>query len=93
MSSVKDLKHDVNFIATELIAQCLTHCYILPEEKEEEIYKLISDIADFHNNTLNEISAARSAAAKDRGNIYKSIRNGLSQQIPGFIERLAGFYK
>jgi len=89
MASKRQLKGDITFIVKEMVSECIAYTMLVPNVDIKAVEDLINDILDYYGKTLADINAARKAAAAERGDNLKAIRNDARQKVTEFVGRMA----
>jgi len=88
MANVRNLKRDVNYITSELIIECLTYDYLIPQTNKSELSALITDALKFHKETIEKINQVKAEEPASRGKVYHTICRLVDQQVTDFVHRL-----
>lgn len=89
MASKRQLKGDITFIVKEMVSECIAYTMLVPNVDIKATEDLINDILDYYGKALTDINAARKAAAGERGDNLKAIRNDARQKVAEFVGRMA----
>ena len=89
MASKRQLKGDITFIVKEMVSECIAYTMMVPNIDIKAAEDLINDILDYYGKALADINAVRKAAAGERGDNLKAIRNDARQKAAEFVGRMA----
>ena len=89
MASKRQLKGDITFIVKEMVSECIAYTMLVPNVDIKATEDLINDILDYYGKALADINVARKAAAGERGDNLKAIRNDARQKVTEFVGRMA----
>jgi hypothetical protein len=81
MASKRDIKRDLNNMVFDVVEECFS-IQLYDEKKTQETEQFIEDAADFLEQTLTKINAAKTK--KDFGPIVEEIEN----KAETWVERL-----
>jgi hypothetical protein len=88
MANVKNLKRDINFVTSELIIECLTFDYLLPDNNKAELSALITDALKFRKEMIEKVNNVKAVEVATRGKEYRTIRRTVNNQVTEFVERM-----
>jgi len=90
MSSVRDLKKDIDYLVFEVISDCFTYSGVNPENNSEELSALIADAVNFRNDLIARVN---NPDGKDNPKIlkayYKSVEKDLITGVDKLFDRLS----
>jgi hypothetical protein len=90
MASVRELKKDIDYLVFEVISDCFVYSNIHPENKTDELTKLISDAVEFRNDLIARVN---NPDGKDNAKIvkayYKTVSKDLLVGVDKLFERLS----
>jgi hypothetical protein len=90
MSSVRNLKKDIDYLVYEVISDCFAFSGLHPDIKSDELSALISDTVDFRNDLLARVNNPDgSKNPKILKAYYKSIEKDLGKGVDELFERLS----
>ena len=82
MANRKDLKKAINYIAGELITECIICSLNLSEEGKQKADKVMTDILNMQNEFISRISHTEPGNVKG---FYKKLREDFSTQVDGIV--------
>jgi hypothetical protein len=90
MASVRELKKDIDYLVFEVISDCFVYSNLHPDNKTEELTKLISDAVEFRNDLIARVN---NPDGKDNPKIvktyYKTVAKDLLAGVDKLFERLS----
>ena len=90
MASVRELKKDIDYLVFEVISDCFVYSNIHPDNKSDELSKLISDAVEFRNDLIARVN---NPDGKDNPKIvkayYKTVEKDLITGVDRLFERLS----
>jgi hypothetical protein len=93
MANVRNLKRDINYVTSELIIECLTFDYLLPEDNKHELSALITDTLKFRTEMLDKVNKIKGVETTGRGKAYHAIRKSVDQTATDLVHRLVKLNK
>lgn len=78
MATKRNLKKDIDYLAYEVISDCLIFLEIKGEEKSEEIYKILNDTVELRNNLIARVNHID---GKDNPKLVKNHFNLLNKDL------------
>lgn len=94
MAKLRNLKRDVDYLVSEIISDCYTCLVIHPEEKQDEIFGVISEVVDLRNSLIER---ANHPAEKHNARLvkkhYMQIRIDMFMQIEALFIKLSDILK
>lgn len=70
MASKRDLKKQIRYICGDLVGECLLIGEVCPEDKLEQVNKLIVEIAVLQETTLAHVNFSYDKTAKDFDSVH-----------------------
>lgn len=95
MASVRNLKKDIDYLATEIISDCQLYMFLHPKDKKvEDAWKIIEETIDLRNQLYER---ANHPNGKDDRKLvkqhYTAIRKDLLQNAHNLFERVSALSK
>ena len=94
MSSIRNLKKDIDFLFFELISDCFMFTSLHGGEKNTEVQNLIEEAVQMRNEFIDR---ANHPDGKDNpkiiGAYYSAIRKELFEKVDGYFEKLSEITK
>ncbi|MDE7111200.1 MAG: hypothetical protein K2O38_04795 [Muribaculaceae bacterium] len=77
MKSKRSLKKQIRYICGDLVGECLLIGEICPEEKQDEVARLVVDLAVLQEQTLGHCSFSFDKSVRDFGSVseYKQAKS------------------
>ena len=90
MTSIKNLKKEINTYTMELVSECFTYKYFHPEEGDDKINSVVADLVNLRNELISRINHP-DEVAKSKGTraYYRKILEDLYEQSNKLIDKLA----
>ncbi len=89
MANKRMLKKEINYIAGELLAECLFNKYYVPGIDNDKIDELMGKIIGIQDDFLRRVNANGDKAPKKVKEYYKKLRADFDKAIDGVFEDLA----
>lgn len=89
MANKRTLKKEINYIAGELLAECLFNKYYVPGVDTDKLDELVGKIANIQDDFLCRVSANGDKDPKKVKVYYKKLRADFDKTIDGVFEDLA----
>jgi hypothetical protein len=90
MSSIRNLKKNIDYLVFEVISDCFGYSELHPNDKAAEISAIINDAVILRNELVQRIN---NPDGKDNPKIvkayYKSVENDLFTGVDALFERLS----
>lgn len=90
MASKRELKKDVDYLIFELFSDCFAYKEVFPNDKVDEIAKIIDDAVDLRNDLIARINHPD---GKDNRRItktyFQSVRKDLFEGVDKLFNRLS----
>jgi hypothetical protein len=90
MSSIRDLKKDIDYLVYEVISDCFVFQGIHPDNKADEVTAIINDAVDLRNDLIARVN---NPDGKDNPKIvkayYQSVRKDLMEGVDKLFSRLS----
>jgi len=90
MSSIRDLKKDIDYLIYEVISDSFVFQGIHPELKEDEVSAIINDAVNLRNDLIARVN---NPDGKDNPKIvrayYQSVRKDLMEGVDKLFSRLS----
>lgn len=93
MANIRGLKKDISYVATELVIECFTYNYLIPEKNQDELASIIADSISMKMDLNKKIHMARHNKNEGLTNQLKKVRMDLKVQVEELIKRLEGLSK
>ncbi len=88
MTSIKELKKDINYVASELVIECFTYNYLFPEKDNEPLAKIISDSLVMRNELIKQVNQVKPSGENPAKKQFKDIRKSFTERIEDLVKRL-----
>lgn len=88
MANKRTLKKEINYIAGELLAECLFNKYYVPGVDADKLDELMGKIANIQDDFLCRVSANGDKDPKKVKVYYKKLRADFDKAIDGVFEDL-----
>ena len=88
MASIKELKKDINYVASELVIECFTYNYLFADKNHGELAKIISDSLAMRTELIKQVNHVKSTSENTAKNQFKEIRKVFNEKIENLVERL-----
>ena len=85
MSSRKNLKKAVNYITSELFAECGALCNLIPNTDVNKLEEIIGDIIELRKEHIARISHTEPGNTKG---FYKKLNEDFAKGVNDIVERL-----
>lgn len=85
MASRRELKKQVNYIASELFMECLVNSLYVPGTDKQKADQLMSDILNMQDEFLSRISHTEPGNVKG---FYKKFRADFNAQVNEIVDRM-----
>jgi hypothetical protein len=85
MASRRDLKKNVNYIASELFAECLIQPMLFPEIDKAKADELMARVLTIQDEFINRISHTEPGKAKE---YYKKFRTDFNQNVDAIVDAI-----
>ena len=89
MANKRTLKKEINYIAGELLAECLFNKYYVPGVDADKLDELMGKIFSIQDDFLCRVSANGDKDPKKVKVYYKKLRADFDKAIDGVFEDLA----
>jgi hypothetical protein len=90
MSSIRDLKKDIDYLIYEVISDSFVYQGIHPEHKADEVTEIINDAVNLRNDLIARVN---NPDGKDNPKIvrayYQSVRKDLMEGVDKLFSRLS----
>ena len=90
MSSIRDLKKDIDYIMYEVISDCFVYNEMHPGHKEEEVSAIINEAVELRNDLIARVN---NPDGKDNTKIvktyYQAVRKDLMEGADKLFTRLS----
>jgi hypothetical protein len=90
MSSIRNLKKDIDYLIFEVISDCFAYSSVHPDNKSEELSSIITDCVSFRNDLIARVN---NPDGKDNPKIikafYKSVEKDLVNGVDKLFDRLS----
>ncbi len=87
MASIRDLKKDINYLASEIVTEAYVRKMIFSDIKDDEFKKVIADAIDFRNELIARINHPDGKSDPKKVKAYfKDIRNEMDQKFSELVE-------
>lgn len=94
MSSIRDLKKDIDYLFFEFISDCFMFTSLHAGEKNDEVRNLIEEAVEMRNEFVDR---ANNPDGKDNpkivGEFYRTLRKDLLEKVDGYFEKLSAISK
>jgi len=94
MSSIRELKKDIDYLFFEFISDCFMFTSLHSGEKSAEVKNLIEEAVSMRNEFIDR---ANNPDGKDNphiiGGYYSALRKDLLQKVEGYFEKLSEISK
>ncbi len=90
MANLRNLKKDIDYLATEAISDCWAFMYLYPDKKQEDCNSIINDIVDLRNSLFDR------ANHPDKENIrkhYAELKKDMLEKMDGLFIRISELNK
>jgi len=87
MASVRDLKKDINNLASEVITEAYVRKMIFDDINDDDFKKVISDAVDFRNDLIEKVNHpdAKDDSKKVRA-FFKNIRSEMRERFSEIVD-------
>lgn len=90
MASLRMIKKDIDFLASEIISDCWVYMYINPEEKTDQVVAIINDAVILRNELIDRVNSRQIENAKKH---YKAINQDLLKGVDALFMRISALIK
>ncbi len=89
MSSIRELKKEINYLIDEIIGNCFLQYYFVEESQRIKIEKLIEEIVAFRNDLINRVNnPSANFENKSKRSYYRNIRKELFEKANTAFEKI-----
>ncbi len=85
MSSVRDLKKDIDYLIFEVISDCFVFQGVHPDHKTEEVSAIINDAVSLRNDLIARVN---NPDGKDNHKIVKAYYQAVSKDLTSGVDKL-----
>ena len=85
MSSVRNLKKDIDYLVFEVISDCFVFQSIHPDHKTDELSEIMSDAVNLRNDLIARVN---NPDGKDNPKIVKSYYKAVSKDLLTGVDNL-----
>ncbi len=85
MAKRRDLKKNVNYIASELFAECVAQRVLFPNIDKNELDKVMTEVLNMHADFISRISHTEPGNVKG---FYKKFHSDFSNKVNGIIDSI-----
>ena len=85
MSSVRDLKKDIDYLVFEVISDCFVFQGIHPDHKTDELSEIMSDAVNLRNDLIARVN---NPDGKENPKIVKSYYKAVSKDLLTGVDNL-----
>lgn len=94
MSSIRNLKKDVEYLVFEVVSDCITYSGLHPDTHTEAVTDIIEDAIELRNSLFTRINTnLRDEEGKTRKKHFSEIKKDLFSGIDSLFTRLSGLTK
>ena len=93
MANKRALKKEINFVAGELLSECLCNKYLVQGTDVEKTEKLMGKILGIQDDFLRRVGANGGKDPKMVKAYYKKLRDDFDAAIDGIFEELTALSK
>lgn len=90
MSSIKNLKKDIDYLVFEVISDCFAFAAVHPDAKDDEVKEILNDAVNLRNDLISRVN---NPDGKDNPKIvksfYKNVNKDLLSGVDNLFERLS----
>ncbi len=81
MANKRDLKKEINYVAGELLAECLCNKYLIPGVDGEKVDALMGRVIGIQDEYLSRVGASGDKDPKGVKAYYKKLRTDFDKEI------------
>jgi hypothetical protein len=85
MSSIRDLKKDVDYLVYEVISDCFVFQGLHPENKTDELSAIINDAVNLRNDLIARVN---NPDGKDNPKIVRAYYQAVRKDLMGGVDTL-----
>lgn len=87
MASIRDLKKDINYLASEIVTEAYVRKMIFDQIKEEDFKKVVTDAIDFRNDIIAKVNHpdGKDDPKKVKA-FFKGIRTEMDKKFSELVE-------
>ena len=90
MTSIKNLKKEINSYIMELISECFTYKYFHHEEDDDKVNSIVADLVNLRNELISRINNPdKETKSKGKNAYYRKILDDLYEQSNKLMDKLA----
>ena len=93
MANIRSLKKDINYVSSELVIECFTYNFSIPEKNQDELASIIADSINMKQNLVQQINEAKKNAKTPLSQQMKTVRKNFHEQVEGLVGRIASISK
>jgi hypothetical protein len=93
MASIKDLKKDVNYLASAVLSDTYTYSLVCTDENVEKVAELMANAIRIQEDLLTRINVARRADKKELKAKMQEIRKDMFTQVDEAFSNLSALVK
>ncbi|HLP72070.1 MAG TPA: hypothetical protein VK155_04145 [Bacteroidales bacterium] len=90
MSSIKNLKKDIDYLVFEVISDCFAFAAVHPDSKDDEVKAILNDAVNLRNDLVARVN---NPDGKDNPKIvrsfYRNVNKDLLSGVDNLFERLS----
>lgn len=87
MASIRDLKKDINFLASEIVTEAYVRKMIFDKIKEDDFKKIVTDAIDFRNELIAKVNHPDGKAdPKKIKTFFKNIRTEMDKKFAELVD-------
>ncbi len=91
MASIRNLKKDINHLASEIITEAYVRKMIFDNINDDDFKKVISRAIDFRNDLIEKVNHPDGKNDPKKVKVYfKGIRNDMMKQFSELVESVNG---
>ena len=94
MANVRVLKKEIDRQIFQVISDCFTYSALHPDEKAEDLYKIVSDACNLRNDLIHRVNNPSTGDdSKDTRKHYQLVRKDLVTGVDKLFGKLSSLLK
>lgn len=85
MSSIKNLKKDIDYLVFEVISDCFAFATVHPDSKDDEVKSIINDAVSLRNDLIARVN---NPDGKDNPKIVRSFYRNVNKELLSGVDNL-----
>ena len=85
MSSIRDLKKDIDYLIYEVLSDCFVYQGIHPDHKTEEVSAIINDAVSLRNDLIARVN---NPDGKDNPKILRAYYQSVNKDLASGVDKL-----